>query len=801
MKIAIVAPSPVPFTIGGAEKLWWGMLEYINHQTYHQAELIKIPSPERNFAELIGSYKQFSELDLSHFDRVISTKYPAWMVDHPDHYCYLQHKLRGLYDTYHLTGLSEEVDKRNYPAEFQTLFSLLNRTPARSCLAELFTLVEHLLSDSSFEPFLRLPSPLARAIVHYLDSVAMSPGAIVEYSAISETVAQRKDYFPVSADVRIAHHPSDLKGIRQGGQQYVFTVSRLDAPKRLDLLIKAYRRVETSLPLKIAGTGPDESKLRKLAKGDSRIEFLGRVTDSELVDLYAGAMFVPFMPYDEDFGLITIEAMSAAKPVLTTRDSGGVAEFVEPGKTGVMVDPTVDGVEEGLRKLLADSRATAEMGQAALRRVESIDWAKTMDPLLVDTSPSTPVAPVQPALCLEPRKKVVVVSTFPVWPPFGGGQARIFNLYKELAQFHDVTLVCLAEEYRKLRLAPGLIEICVPRSRGHLNHIDSLNERYKRTDLSDIADIDGVLMTVEYLEILKQVSSDADVVIASHPYLYKAIRAVWRGPLGYDSHNVEVDMKASVLKNQDAGGLIDLVRDVEQECFTRANWVVACSEGDLARYKEIFPQSRAAALHEVVPNGVDVKEGTPITPADREGLRKQLGLSTGLVPILFTGSWHAPNIEALEFVFEIAKEMPDQQFWVLGSVCNYPGLSVAPANVRLLGVLTQAEKKVVMQICEIALNPMMSGSGTNLKMLDYAAAGLYLISTEFGNRGINFAPGAEVAIVEENVPSFVTALRDSLRLGSGYRMRLASRARKRVEREFDWSICAKGLVEMLRVNR
>ena len=74
MKIAIVAPSPVPFTIGGAESLWWGLLNWINQNTNHQAELIKIPSPERSFRELVNSYQNFSKLDLTHFDIVISGK-------------------------------------------------------------------------------------------------------------------------------------------------------------------------------------------------------------------------------------------------------------------------------------------------------------------------------------------------------------------------------------------------------------------------------------------------------------------------------------------------------------------------------------------------------------------------------------------------------------------------------------------------------------------------------------------------------------------------------------------------------
>src|SRR5882757_10421886 len=103
MKIAIVAPSPIPFTVGGAENLFWGLQNYINEETSHQCELLKLPTPENNFFELIESYRKFSKLDVSHFDFVISTKYPCWMINHPQHVCYMQHKLRGLYDTYHFT--------------------------------------------------------------------------------------------------------------------------------------------------------------------------------------------------------------------------------------------------------------------------------------------------------------------------------------------------------------------------------------------------------------------------------------------------------------------------------------------------------------------------------------------------------------------------------------------------------------------------------------------------------------------------------------------------------------------------
>lgn len=68
MKIAVVGPSPVPYVYGGAEGLTWKLTEAINRLTSHQAELIKLPSRENYFWDLVDSHHQIYNLDLSHFD-------------------------------------------------------------------------------------------------------------------------------------------------------------------------------------------------------------------------------------------------------------------------------------------------------------------------------------------------------------------------------------------------------------------------------------------------------------------------------------------------------------------------------------------------------------------------------------------------------------------------------------------------------------------------------------------------------------------------------------------------------------
>ena len=164
-------------------------------------------------------------------------------------------------------------------------------------------------------------------------------------------------------------------GVRRRGR-YLFTVSRLDAPKRVDLLIAAMREVPGDIELLIAGTGPDEPRLRELAAGDPRIRFLGYVNDAELVDLYASALAVLFAPVQEDFGLVTLEAMAAGKPVVTTLDAGGPGELVEDGRTGFVTAPEPSAMAARIRQLVTNRRLARRMGAAALDRSRPIAWSQ-----------------------------------------------------------------------------------------------------------------------------------------------------------------------------------------------------------------------------------------------------------------------------------------------------------------------------------------------------------------------------------------------------------------------------------------
>jgi glycosyltransferase involved in cell wall biosynthesis len=88
---------------------------------------------------------------------------------------------------------------------------------------------------------------------------------------------------------------------------------RLVAYKRTEILIEACRRLGRRL--RIAGTGPEEQRLRRLAAGDGRVEFLGELSNEDLWKEYARCRALLFAA-DEDFGMVPLEAQACGRPVI-----------------------------------------------------------------------------------------------------------------------------------------------------------------------------------------------------------------------------------------------------------------------------------------------------------------------------------------------------------------------------------------------------------------------------------------------------------------------------------------------------
>lgn len=826
LSVAVVAPSAVPYATGGAERAVAGLADALD-RAGHRSEVFKLPVDERTLPGVVAGYQHFSLLDLSHFDRVISVKYPAWMVRHPVHTVLMFHPLRGLYDTYP-AHLPVEV-----PGPAPVTEDLLRRlTPGagREALPDVFgwfgQVVDTLGAD---HPDLAFPGPLARRLVRWLDSVALAPGEIAEHCALSRTVADRPGYFPARVTPRVVYLPSPLAaapdgpaGRRIDGEdpvgdtdperagRYLFTASRLDGPKRIDMLVDAMSHVPGNVPLVIAGEGPEEDRLRHLAAGDDRIRFVGRLDDAELDARYRGALAVPFVPLDEDLGLITLEAMSRGVPVVTVRDAGGPTELVEHEVTGLISDPDPQALGAALTRLVTDPDHAAALGRAAAEAAAAITWEGAVDRLIGSRSRANrrrhavtgPVGSPPPPRGSSGRPRVVVPTTFAVHRPVGGGQLRARHLYGGLARHLDVEIVGLVDwntPPSSVEIAPGLVETLVPRTA-------TARDACLQTSLTvgvpvaDIVSGHQPGLTPGYLAALAEAVEGADTVVLAEPYMVQAVaqaralRDLPPVPMVLDAYNVEAVLKEAILPDTELGRrLLRQAVDLEADAVASAAMVVACGSADVDEMVRRY--HKAPGAFTVIPNGAEIPD-RPVTGDERrhhtrrwlDNYHRSGPLASGYDHLaLFMGSWHPPNVDAVWLLTEIADSLPGLLIVCAGSIGDAFYDRVVPSNLVFTGVVSDAARRSLLRSATVGLNPMRTGSGTNLKLVEYLAHAIPTVSTPFGARGLDVTDGEHLLVADP--PRFADTV-EAVLGDPSVADRLATAGRKLVEATHGWPVLA-----------
>ena len=169
--------------------------------------------------------------------------------------------------------------------------------------------------------------------------------------------------------------------------EVVVTMSRLVPRKGMDVVVEAAARLAPQRPnltVLIAGSGRDRPRLERLvARTNAPVRFLGRVPDDDLPRLLGCADVFAMLCRNrwagleqEGFGIVFLEA-AACGVAQIAGDSGGAAEAVADGETGIVVQRPTDAAEvaTALTRLLDDDAARARMGTAARRRaVDEFDY-------------------------------------------------------------------------------------------------------------------------------------------------------------------------------------------------------------------------------------------------------------------------------------------------------------------------------------------------------------------------------------------------------------------------------------------
>lgn len=388
--------------------------------------------------------------------------------------------------------------------------------------------------------------------------------------------------------------------------------------------------------------------------------------------------------------------------------------------------------------------------------------------------------------------KVVVLDMQPIFPPVGGGRMRLLGLYHGLGEKLPTTYIGTydwpGEKFRKHRLSDTLEEIDIPLSTAHFE----ISEKWKtfaggQTIINTAFPLMAPL-SHKFIDNAKSVAKKADIVILSHPWVYPLVRDVLddvQQLIVYDSQNFEGMLQTELLDDNGFG--TEIAKHVvvtEYELANCSDIVIACSKYDGQLFNEIYGVDYKK-LREV-PNGVFSKLLIPPTSAQKESAKKSFNL-TGQVAI-FIGSPYGPNIKAVEFICnKLAPSLPDLTFVICGGVADAIELKAfkmrGRKNVRYVGFVTEKEKLKYLWASDIAINPMFSGSGTNIKMFDFMAAGLPTVTTPVGARGINVDPHSTLIISgSESFTESIGLIINNKNLARQF----GERARDIVEKKYSW---------------
>ena len=334
MRIAVCSPQ-VPFAHGGAEFVAERLTEELRTRG-HEASLVTIPfkwypGTRVLTQSLLWRLVDLEEVDGRPVDLVVATKFPSYVVKHPNKVVWLVHQFRQAYelDRTELGQFGEEAEER-----------------------------------------------ATRRAVHRLDRETL--GEARKLFAISSNVAARLERSTgLEAEVLLPP-PQELSYRCEDYGDFVLSVNRLDRAKRIDLLLEAARA--RGFRVVVAGDGPDRTRLEGLANGS--VTFEGRVGGDRLAELYGRCRAVYYAPYDEDYGIVPYEAFMASKPVITTLDAGGPLDVVADRRTGLVCEPRAEAIADACAYLLGhddDARAWGNAGRAVAER---LSWAETVDRLL-----------------------------------------------------------------------------------------------------------------------------------------------------------------------------------------------------------------------------------------------------------------------------------------------------------------------------------------------------------------------------------------------------------------------------------
>lgn len=351
-------------------------------------------------------------------------------------------------------------------------------------------------------------------------------------------------------------------------------------------------------------------------------------------------------------------------------------------------------------------------------------------------------------------KKLLVINFFPAFvPPRSGGELRYFNMYRGLSQYYDVTLLSPTYENHKEEIvvhSDTFREYRVPKESIHSQlHSDIAKEKIC-SEISALVCSLSAETHNRYHDLYQQLYPEADIIIHESPYMlsYDLYFGIDSKPRVYNSYNLEIKLLEQMWKGPNAEKYLVKMRDAERALVQKCDLVFATSQEERAAFALAYHVDRDQIR--IAPNGIDVSLYEKERQRKRPDERRK---------VFFIGSAHPPNVEAVSFLTKIvAPACPEIDFHIAGKCCN--DVKCGLKNVHLLGLIDEEQKDDLFTTSDAAVNPMFSGAGTNLKTLEFLSAGIPMLSTYVGVRGLDLEEGVHYVHAEKD--DFVQKLKELL---------------------------------------
>ena len=149
----------------------------------------------------------------------------------------------------------------------------------------------------------------------------------------------------------------------------IFYIGRHEPRKGLGVLLEAMELLPQDVRLWVASDGPETAELKARFGGDSRIEWLGRITDAEKIRrLRTARAFCAPSLRGESFGIVLLEAMAASTPVVASRIDG-YTNVATHDVDSLLVEPQDPrALADAIARVMVDPRLSARLTAAGLER-------------------------------------------------------------------------------------------------------------------------------------------------------------------------------------------------------------------------------------------------------------------------------------------------------------------------------------------------------------------------------------------------------------------------------------------------